>query len=80
MEKQNTMPYSLHDALMDISAARITLEMMTLDGGIFSYSRESAEKELGTAYIMSRYESIGNLLAILACHLGRAENELERVV
>lgn len=67
-----TIPYTRADAIMDIDAAIATLEMMTLDGGIFSYSQEEAEKELGAAYIFSLYESIQTILFNMAAHLGRA--------
>ena len=74
---KTTIPYTHADALSDIEAARITLDMLTLDGGIFSYSREEAEKQLGTAYIMSKYEDVQMLLFNMACHLGRAYEVLQ---
>ena len=80
METNNTIPYTNADALMDIDAAVAILEMLTLDGGLFSYSREEVESNLGAAYILSRYESVQSILFTMASHLGRASDILSRTV
>lgn len=80
METKNTIPYTAADAIMDIDAAVAILEMLTLDGGLFSYSREEVESNLGAAYILSRYESVQSILFTMASHLGRASDILSRTV
>ena len=78
MENKNTtITYTHDDAVTDIDSARATLEHLLIDG-IFSHSREAAEKELGAAYLMGRYENIQAILFGMLTQLGRAFDLLSR--
>ena len=78
METKNlTITYTHDDAVMDIDNARSTLEHLLIDG-IFSHSQEEAEKELGAAYLMGRYENIQSILFGMFTQLGRAFDLLSR--
>ena len=74
--KSITITYDHADAIMDVNAALATVQTLIEEGGIFGYSQEAAEKELGVAYLMGRYEQIQTLLLSIERQLGRASQIL----
>ncbi len=75
-----TITYDHSNAVQDVNSALATLEALTDDQGLFSLGQEAAEKELGAAYFMSRYERICAVLWSMRTQLSRAYNLLSNEV